>query len=324
MTDGMYHVAVIGCGRVGALYEADPKRPKPASHAGSIAAHPETELVALVDTNAAALAKAGKLFPKARCYRSVQQCLAKEKPDIVAIATPPNARLSILKECIKHGVRAVVCEKPLANSVKEAREIARVAKKSSIVFVLNYPRRLASLFARVRREIASGALGQIQHVTCYYSNGLYNNGGHAVDTLLFLLGEGMEVRWAGVNKSAVHPPGDPCVDAVLETKRGTRIVLQSADQSAYGIFDIRVLGTKGERVFTDYSATLIETPVRASLFKEVRQLDRAHARVRKGKEGSALTQALKALGGRKRTDGAEQGLAVMRILDTIRHAAKKK
>jgi len=319
-----YRAAIIGCGKVGVLYEGEKNRPKPASHAGLITLDPHTELVALVDSSSAALRKAGKLFSKAKTYTSVRECLKIECPDIVVIATPTKVRLELVRLCIQNGVKAIICEKPLASTSREAAAIAHLVKKSGIVFILNYPRRFAPLFARARKDIASGKLGKIQQVTCYYSNGLYNNGGHTIDALLYLLGEPMTVRCASVNKNAMHPEDDPCVDALLETKSGTRIALQSLDQKAYGIFDIRVLGTRGERVFTEYSSKLLETSARASSFKEVQQLDRAHARVLTGPEGDPLTEALRALAGKGKSDGAEQGLAVMRILDSLHHATKKK
>lgn len=319
-----YRVAIIGCGKVGVLYEGEKNRPKPASHAGLITANPHAELVALVDTSPAALRKAGKLFPRARTYTSARECLKKERPDIVVIATPPSARLALVRSCIQYGVKAIICEKPLASSTAKAEAIARAVKKSGIVFVLNYPRRFAPLFARVRRDIKAGKLGKVQQVTCYYSNGLYNNGGHMIDALQYLLGERVTVRFASVNKNAAHPKGDPCADAVMETEKGTRISLQSVDQKAYGIFDIRVLGTKGEWAFTDYSSTLTETSARASSFKEVHQLDRVRVRVLKGREGNPLTEAIRAIAKGERQNGALQGVEVMRILDAIRHATKKK
>jgi predicted dehydrogenase len=271
------------------------------------------------------LRKAGKLFPQAALYSSAHECLKKERPDIAIIATPPEARLALVQLCIANKVKAIICEKPLAASLSEAEAIARAVKKSGIVFVLNYQRSFAPLFQRVRRDITSGALGEIQHATCYYSNGLYNNGGHAIDALSYLLGEKMTVRWASVNKRAAHPPGDPCVDAVLETKKGTQIHLQSADQNAYGIFDIRILGTRGERAFTDYSLTLTETAARGkSIFKEVHQLDRAHSQTLRGREGNPLIEAIRILIKGERQNGEVQGLAVMRTLESIRYATKKK
>ncbi len=325
-TPAPYRVAIIGCGRVGVLYEAEPLRRKPASHAGVAQANPKTELVALVDTNAKALLRAGKIFPKVGRYRSVRECLQKERPDIVVIATPPSVRLVPIQECLRAGVRAIVCEKPLAETARDARAIARMVSKDKGVFVVNYQRRFSPLMARVRRDIHSGALGTIQQVTCYYSNGLYNNGGHALDALQYLLGEDMHAVWARTNPKAMHPSGDSCVDAVLETKTGTRVVLQSIDQKAYGIFDIRILGSKGERALLDNSDALIETPARSSSYKGERALDRARATVRRGAPAHALDRAAQYLTNRERPEsGVENGRAVVELLEEIKkHAQKKK
>ena len=319
-----YTVAVVGCGKVGALYGAEKGRPVSASHAGAATSHTKTELIALVDTNTKALARAGKLFPKAMRYASASECIKKEAPDIVVIATPPSARLPLIKLCVQNKVRAIICEKPLANSVREARAIARAVDRGKTVFVLNYQRRFSPLFERTRAAIASGALGRVQQATCYYSNGLYNNGGHALDALLQLLGDGMEVRFARVNKNAAHPPGDPCIDAVLETKKGARIVLQSLDQKAYGIFDILLLCTRGERALLDYGSTLVETRARTSIFEGVRQLDRARASSRRGDPQGTLAYALACLErGTPPSSGVKNGVQVVELLEKIKNYARK-
>src|SRR3989344_899765 len=251
-----YTVAVVGCGKVGALYSAEKGRPASASHAGAAASHTKTELVALVDTNAKAL--------------------------------------------------------------------ARAVDRGKTVFVLNYQRRFSPLFERTRAAIASGALGRVQQATCYYSNGLYNNGGHALDALLQLLGDGMAVRFSRVNKKAAHPPGDPCIDAVLETKKGARIVLQSLDQKAYGIFDILLLCTRGERALLDYGSTLVETRARTSIFEGVRQLDRARASSRRGDPQGTLAYAVACLErGTPPSSGVKNGVQVVELLEKIKNYARK-
>ena len=308
-----YRVAVIGTGRAGA------------SHARIITADPRTQLVALADVSAMALKKTGALFPRAKRYASARACLAQERPDIVVIATPPSERLSLIQLCARFGVRAVICEKPLALSVAQAAAIDRVVKKSGMVFVLNYQRRFSPLFARVRKALRSGALGKLQQVTCYYDNGLYNNGGHTIDALLYLLGAPLSVAWGRANPRAMHPPKDPCVDAVLFTQKNIPVVLQSVDQRRFSIHDIRIVGSKGEYALIDHGLTLVETSARASVFfTGEKELDRADAKKSRAPFGSALAEALKHLKAGTKPQGAAQGLAVLRILESITHAAKKK
>lgn len=321
MKKGKYRVVVVGCGKVGVLYETEPRRSKPASHAGHAARGLKTALVALVDTDPRALGTAGRLFPRAARYRSAQECLDKEQPDIVVLATPPRTHLSLIRLCAKAGVRAVVCEKPLATSLREAQEIVRTVARSNMVFVLNYQRRFSPLLARTRRAITAS---KVEQATCYYSRGLYNNGGHAIDALLYLLGP-MTVRWARANKHAASPAGDPCVDAVLETQDGARVVLQSIDQHKYGIFDIRILTAWGEYALLDYSETLVETPARPSIYKGEYALDRAQARIRRARPSTALAEAVCCLKGHgKPKSGIGNGLEVMKLLSTIKNYAKKR
>ncbi|MFZ1075031.1 MAG: Gfo/Idh/MocA family oxidoreductase [Minisyncoccia bacterium] len=322
-----YRVAVVGCGKIGALFEAEPKREKPASHAGAAVLNSRTKLAAFVDTRKENLAAAAKLFPQAVPYAKLSFCLKKERPDIVVIATPPAARLALIRECVREGVRIVVCEKPLASNKKEAAQIEALVKKSRTTFVLNYQRRFSPLFARVRQEIKKGKLGRIQQITCYYSNGLYSNAGHIVDALSYVLDDEI-VSASGftnaVNKT--HPAGDINVDAILKTKKGTTIALQSFDQKEYGIHDIRIYGTKESATLTDYGMTLVETPAAVSQFKGVLQLDgkrrrETHSPLSATKQ--VLTHAIESYEKKlPQASSATSGLAVLRVLDAIARSAK--
>ena len=83
----------------------------------------------------------------------------------------------------------IVCEKPLCKNSVEAEQLTKKITDAGVVFVLNYQRRFFSLFHSVHRELSQGRIGRTQQVTCYYSNGLYNNAGHLLDAIMFLLEE---------------------------------------------------------------------------------------------------------------------------------------
>lgn len=327
MKRGKYHVVVVGCGKIGALFEAEPRREKPASHAGTVMDNKKTELVALVDTDEKNLAAAQKLFPRATGYRSLAECLAAERPDIAIIATPISVRLALLKECTRFRVPIVISEKPLARSVREARQMEVLAVKSGMIFVLNYHRRFSPLFSRARALIAQGRLGTIQQVTCYYSNGLYNNGGHTLDALQYLLDDAAISVVAEKNpRNKTFPEGDMNVDALLKTKKGTTIILQSFDQNKYGIHDFRIYGSKGSIVITDYGMTLIETPACSSRFSGIKQLDNSRQSLMhvplSATEG-ALRHAIECYEKRRTPlSSAGSGVAVLRVLEAIAKSAK--
>lgn len=323
-----YRVVVVGCGNIGALFEAEPRREKPASHAGAVRANPRTELAALVDTNAKNLVAARKLFPGAKGYGSLVECLKIERPDIVIIATPPATHLAPLQACVRSRVSMVVCEKPLATSVKEAKQMEALVAKSGMTFVLNYQRRFSPLFARARTDIKKGKIGRIQQVTCYYSNGLYSNGGHIIDALSYLIGDEI-VSVVGLKNDGNEtcPAGDLNADAFLTTKKGTKIVLQSFDQHEYGIHDIRIYGTKWSIVLTDYGMTRVETLARPSRFVGVKQLDTSNARVVQvplSATKDVLAYAIECYEKhRDPSSSAENGLSTLRVLDAIAKSARQ-
>ncbi|MFZ3043659.1 MAG: Gfo/Idh/MocA family oxidoreductase [Minisyncoccia bacterium] len=324
----IYRGIVIGCGAIGALMEHEPDRPKPATHAGAFSTHKKVQLVALVDTDAKKLKAALKMYPHARGYADAATCIKTEKPDIVAIATDPSARLGIIRACLAHKVPMLICEKPLAHSTKEAEEIRRLVEKSSSTFVVNYQRRFYPLVAGVRDHIKKGKMGRLQQISCFYSNGLYSNGGHLIDSLLYLLGDRIVSARAIVNTgNTTHPKGDLNVDCLLTTAQGITITMQSFDQHVYGASEIRVFGDKETFFIREYGFTVVRVVPKASVFKKVRQLDY--------KDGRTTTVLQSAVAGalehviachekkKKPISSAGSAAEVVRVLDLIAKSAKQ-
>lgn len=322
-----YRGLVIGCGAIGALLEADTKRPKPATHAGALMRNRRTELVGLVDTDPEVLRKAGKLFPSARTYRNASEALAQETPDIVCIATPASTHESLVRACVEARVKMIVCEKPVAPSEEEARRIETMLSGTGIRFVLNYQRRFFGLFARVEARIRGGTLGRVQSVTCYYSNGLYNNGGHAIDALHFLLNESFDQAIAVLVSGLPNPAGDLNVHAMLRTVSGTTVTLVPLDQGAYGIHDIEIFMEEGALKLTEYGYRLSESTAGPSVFAGVRQLAYARAKVTEKRESmvaGALAEALASLEEeREPVSGIGTGREVLAVLDAIAESARR-
>jgi predicted dehydrogenase len=286
------------------------------------------QLTALVDPNGKNLTAAEKLFPNVAHYASLARCLRTEQPDIVVIATPPSARRSLIMQCVKAGVRILVCEKPIARSLTEAQAIEKVVKVAKVTLVLNYQRRFSPLFARARARIAAGKLGRIQQVTCYYSNGLYNNGGHIIDTLLYLLDDDVvSVVALQNNHNRTYPAGDENIDALLTTRKGTVVALQSFDQRSYGTHELRIYGTEGSAILADYGLELMEYQARPSRFVGVRLLDAARARVTHAPLSAtrgALAEAIQCHEQhRAPRSGAHNGILVTRTLEAISNCAAR-
>ena len=52
------------------------------------------------------------------------------KVDAVIVATPPDSHAKISIDCLNHGLH-VLCEKPLASSVEQAKDMVEVAKRTA-------------------------------------------------------------------------------------------------------------------------------------------------------------------------------------------------
>src|SRR5689334_20032695 len=76
-----YRVAVVGTGRVGALWESDP--PTGISHAGAFFVQPDCELVAGANRRRDRLEEFGRRFGVRGLYSDYNEMLRRERPDIV-------------------------------------------------------------------------------------------------------------------------------------------------------------------------------------------------------------------------------------------------
>ena len=80
--------------------------------------------------------------------------------EAVAIVTPNNLHAPVATAFLKAGIH-VICDKPLATSVAEARELARLAKESGKLFAVTYNYTGYPLIRHARAMVAAGELGDI-------------------------------------------------------------------------------------------------------------------------------------------------------------------
>jgi len=90
---------------------------------------------------------------------NLEQVLAND-PGIalVTVATPPHAHYAPVMQAIAAG-RHVVCEKPFARDLPQAREMLAAAQKAGVVHALGAEFRFDSAQALLRRVVKDGAIG---------------------------------------------------------------------------------------------------------------------------------------------------------------------
>ena len=218
--------AVIGLGRIGSLLETDHLREKPCTHAGAIAANPGLALCAGADIEE----ERRRLFAEkwnVPVYKDAGEMLEKEKPEILHIATHPDSHWHYCSMAERYGVLAVVCEKPLADNLSEAKKIAALHKSGKITIITNHERRYSADYSEARNILADGSrLGPVIGVkgTLYMGktrrliDQLWHDGTHLADAAMFLTGSVLKHK-----KSVALHSG--FLSSALKKKSGTVFLL---------------------------------------------------------------------------------------------------
>ena len=105
---------------------------------------------------------ATQFYPDAQIVRTVEELLAIDSIELVAISTPNDTHFSYAKACLAAD-RDVVVDKPFTTTLAEAKELAELARQRGRLLTVYLERRLDGDFATVKQLIADGELGRLVH-----------------------------------------------------------------------------------------------------------------------------------------------------------------
>lgn len=232
-----FRSGIVGCGRIGSEFDDN--------HAGAYSAVGAVELVAVSDLNREKLEKCGKRWGVASLYQHYREMLAKEALDILSICTWNSTHLEIVREGVNHGVKAIYCEKPIADSLQHADEMIRLCNKKGVTLQINHQRRYNSFYQGLRSFLRKEKLGSVQQANFYYTRGVANTGSHMFDLLSFFFGN---VDWvhAVYSENKSHDPKDPNMDGVMKFGSGVFCEIKACEDQNISIFEMELMGTKGK------------------------------------------------------------------------------
>jgi len=152
MSRTKFRIGVVGCGAISEIY-----------HLPALAAHPATrEGIALVEPNQQRLKQMQGQFSASFTSADYRELLG--HVDAVIIATPPPLHYPMAKFFLENQV-PVLCEKPLTESVAEARELVEIGEANGTPILVNQTRRFFPTYQKIREIIASGILGKLISIT---------------------------------------------------------------------------------------------------------------------------------------------------------------
>lgn len=146
--------AVIGSGFIGTVHVEALRRLGVRAH-GLLGSTPER-----------AAARAADLGVE-HGYASLADLLDDDRVEVVHVTSPNHLHYPQVREILAAG-RHVVCEKPLALTSDESRDLVKLAAESGRVNAVNFNIRFYPLNQHAQEMVAEGALGEVRLVTGRY------------------------------------------------------------------------------------------------------------------------------------------------------------
>ena len=194
----VYKVGIIGCGRLGQEY------------AEVYQAFPETEVIAIADTNPARLRIVGKRFEVDRLYPDGREMLAENRLDIVSVVTPTKYTTEAVILAAQSGAKAVTVDKPIAAHLSEADAMVDACASQGVIFAGGNLQRAMYEVQEAVEVIRSPAFGDIQGAGLFgFGNEISGGGCQAIAVLrLFLDAEVSSVWVWGTPQSRLGESND--------------------------------------------------------------------------------------------------------------------
>jgi predicted dehydrogenase len=196
-----------------------------------------------------------------RAYPSYEAVLADRTIEAIVNTTPNAAHLETTRAAAEAG-KHVFLDKPIANTVADARALTAACRKAKVVLALGYQRRRESHFRWIRKQIAEGAFGRLVNAEAnisrdrlgqidlnswrYTAEGMPGGvmlqiGIHYTDVLEYLLGPVRAV--SGQFARLVLPGDNPDVASlVLEHENGALSTLNASYASASEYYLMNIYG----------------------------------------------------------------------------------
>jgi predicted dehydrogenase len=132
-------------------------------HAPAFAQGPGFEIVGFASGRLENARRAAETFGAGYASDDWKAMLEEVEADLVSIATPVDLHYPIARAALERK-RHVLCEKPFAMNVPQAKELATLAKAQGVVNVVNHEFRFMPSRALLSRLIEDGKLGRLEHV----------------------------------------------------------------------------------------------------------------------------------------------------------------
>lgn len=218
---------------------------------------PAVEAIAVCDPDRSRWDETGGT---ARYFGDHRSLLADFQPDLVCIATLPCLHRPMLEAAASAGARWILCEKPIATSVRDARAMIDLCEARGVALGVNHGKRSNPRYAELKRHHLA-AIGDVRSITYVCGGGrLGCVGTHIYDLVRYLFDT--EIVWVNGAIDSVYVADhkgrpdayDPGGHSIAMCENGSRILLDVCEDMGISGF-LTLNGSLGRIVVDEVNDT---------------------------------------------------------------------
>ena len=246
--------AVLGCGfwskfQIGAWSELE-----------------DVELVAVYNRTLNKAQKIAEYFKVPHIYDDAEKLFKKEKPDFVDIITDVDTHAKFVKLAVSHGVKHIICQKPMAPDFESAKEMVDVCNKAGAKLYIHENYRWQAPVRRFKQILDSGVIGKPFKARVSFLSGypvfdnqpflkeldhfiLTDMGSHILDVTRYLFGECKEL-WCETRAVSKGIKGEDLAVIMMNMSNGMPVYTEMSyasivEHDSFSTVHILVEGEKG-------------------------------------------------------------------------------
>jgi predicted dehydrogenase len=169
------------------------------------------------------------------------EMIARVRPDLMIVATTAPSHADLVCRAAESGVRAVLCEKPMAASLAQCDRMIKACAAAGTRLAVNHQMRFMEQYTKPKTIVLDPSFGGLSSVTVVAGNfGIAMNGSHYFEMFRYLTDE-MPVSAAAWFSSASvpNPRGAQFEDRAgsirLTTARGRRFYMDASTDQGHGM-----------------------------------------------------------------------------------------
>ena len=154
----MIKVGVIGCGKIAIT-----------RHLPEYASNPDAEIAGVYDFNLERAKEVAEQY-QTRAYESVEEMLNDPQIEAVSVCVRNSDHSKVTVDALRAG-KHVLCEKPMAVSLDECKEMVKTAEKTGKKLMIGHNQRFNRTHMKAKELIQNGAIGKVLSFKTTFGHG---------------------------------------------------------------------------------------------------------------------------------------------------------